>query len=111
VDSTAVLVKYVYAGDANLDGTVDTVDFNLLAANFSQSGKNWTDADFNFDGAVDSVDFNLLASNFSLTIAAASSRPSALGSGELSRTVPEPGAIPFTLFLSLSLTRRRRRVT
>src|SRR5205814_886935 len=63
VDNTSVLVSYVYSGDANLDGAVDTVDFNNLASNFSQSGKNWTEGDFNYDGSVDTVDFNLLASN------------------------------------------------
>src|SRR5439155_6684520 len=31
VDNTTVLVRYTYFGDANLDRTVDTIDFNLLA--------------------------------------------------------------------------------
>src|SRR5204863_8504402 len=49
------LVAYTLAGDANLDLTVDTVDFNLLAASFSQSGKFWENGDFNYDGSVDTV--------------------------------------------------------
>src|SRR5262249_13394454 len=69
VDGTAVLVRYTLYGDANLDGTVDTVDFNNLASNFSLAG-NWSQGDFNFDGVVDTVDFNLLASNFSQSLAA-----------------------------------------
>src|SRR5207253_2399094 len=28
VDSTSVLIRYTYSGDANLDGVVDTLDFN-----------------------------------------------------------------------------------
>jgi hypothetical protein len=44
--------------------TVDTLDFNVLASNFGQSGKNFTDGDFNYDQVVDTLDFNLLASNF-----------------------------------------------
>src|SRR5204863_3536697 len=63
VDDTAVLVRYTYSGDANLDGTVDTVDFNILASNFGASGTIWSQADFNYDSSVDTVDFNLLASN------------------------------------------------
>src|SRR5205814_7074794 len=52
-------------GDANLDGSVDTIDFNILAANFSDnSAPGWGAADFNGDGSVDTTDFNLLASNF-----------------------------------------------
>ena len=43
--SQSILVKYAYNGDANLDGAVDTVDFNALAANFGQSGRNWSEAD------------------------------------------------------------------
>ena len=37
---------------------------NDLAASFSQSGKSWFNGDFNYDGSIDTVDFNLLASNF-----------------------------------------------
>src|SRR5438132_1237474 len=57
VSGAATLVKYTYCGDANLDGGVDTVDFNLLAANFSGSSKGWTRGDFNFDTVADTVDF------------------------------------------------------
>jgi hypothetical protein len=41
IDSTATLIRYTLSGDANLDATIDTVDFNLLTANFSQSAKHW----------------------------------------------------------------------
>src|SRR5207244_732209 len=37
VDDSAVLVRITLYGDANLDRTVNTIDFNLLAANFSLS--------------------------------------------------------------------------
>jgi len=94
------LVAYTLAGDANLDLTVDTVDFNLLAASFSQSGKFWENGDFNYDGSVDTVDFNLLASNFSKTAAG----PAALGA-----LVPEPASIALLALASCSLIARRRR--
>jgi len=101
VDSTSILIRFTYFGDANLDGTVDTIDFNLMAANFSQGGKDWFHGDFNYDNIVDTIDFNLLASNFGLTLPAA--MPSTL--------VPEPtgsmacAAAP----LAIALRRPRRR--
>lgn len=61
---------FVLSGDANHDRTVDTVDFNILASNFSQSGKTFGQGDFNYDGTVDTIDFNLLAANFGKILAA-----------------------------------------
>lgn len=37
VDATTALIAYTYYGDANLDGTVNALDFNALATNY---GKN-----------------------------------------------------------------------
>src|SRR5207237_5179457 len=68
VDNTSLLTRYTYFGDANLDRTVDTIDFNLLAASFGQSGKRWFNGDFDYSGTVDTIDFNLLASNFALSL-------------------------------------------
>ena len=68
LNQNAILVRYVNYGDANLDRTVDTIDFNLLAANFGQSDVVWGAGNFNYDGGVDTVDFNLLASNFAKTL-------------------------------------------
>src|SRR2546430_6698224 len=71
--STNVTVAYTYAGDSNLDGKVNALDFNSVATNFS-GATQWTSGDFNYDGAVNGLDFNALASNFNstLTIAAPS---------------------------------------
>ena len=84
VDGTAVLVRYTYSGDANLDGKVDTLDFNNLASNFGGSGKLWTQADFNYDGVVDTLDFNFLASNFGQSLPEDAALSASL--------VPEPAA-------------------
>jgi hypothetical protein len=64
VDNTALLLKYTYYGDLNLDGTVNVQDFNRLAGNFGQTGRRWAHGDFNFDGTVNVQDFNKLAGNF-----------------------------------------------
>src|SRR5205823_5152748 len=81
-----VTVRRVLYGDADLSGTVDTIDFNRLATNFAQSGKVWYDGDFNYSGTVDTIDFNLLAANFSQSL-------SAPGEGGLGTLVPEPTGV------------------
>ena len=99
-----MLVRLTKAGDADLNGTVDTVDFNLLASSFSQSGKSWFNGDFDYSGTVDTIDFNLLASNFSRSL------PGPDAGTQLSAVVPEPalGALS-GLGLCGCLARRRRR--
>jgi autotransporter-associated beta strand protein len=64
VDGSAVLMRLTVNGDANLDGTVNSGDFNLLATHFNQSGGYWTAGDLNADGVTNALDFNMLASNF-----------------------------------------------
>ena len=74
------------AGDANLDGIVNSLDFTALAAHFSTSGQNWLAGDFNGDGVVNALDFNALATNFGHAMSAPS----------LETLIPEP-ATPFVL--------------
>ena len=69
---------------SNLDHRVDLTDFTVLAANFNQSGRFWTQGDFNYDGLVDTIDFNVMASNFGQAVAADSLS---------TMTVPEPSVI------------------
>jgi hypothetical protein len=102
VDANSLVVKYTYNGDANLDGKVDTLDFNLLAANFGGTGKVWIQADFNFDGKVDTLDFNKLAANFGRQLSDAN----ASLSGAL---VPEPGACGVLIVTGAGLLTRRRK--
>jgi hypothetical protein len=46
-------------GDINLDGSVDTVDFNTWSANrFAARGNSWSTGDVTGDGVVDVQDFN-----------------------------------------------------
>ena len=103
VDGTAVLVRYTYYGDANIDGTVDTIDFNNLAANFGASNKSWLQGDFNYDGTADTIDFNLLASNFGQTLTADS--PAEPADRAL---VPEPTTLAMLLAIAAQTARRRR---
>ena len=87
VDKDAVLVRYTFVGDANLDGKVNTSDFALLAAGFSQTSAGWVQGDFNYDGVVNALDFNIFATQFGAT-GTVPSMGLALGS-----VVPEPVSI------------------
>ena len=56
-------------GDANGDGRVNLDDFNVLAANFGQSPRDFSQGDFNYDSVVNLDDFNVLASRFGAAVA------------------------------------------
>ena len=100
-DADMILIRYTSGGDANLDGTVGTGDFMLLAQNFNKSSNvNWVNGDFNYDGVVNALDFNQLATNFGQTVAA----PAVLGT-----LVPEPGALSMLAGALAILARRRTR--
>jgi hypothetical protein len=103
VEDGAVVVRHTYIGDANLDGKVDTLDFNSLAGNFGGSAKVWTQSDFNYDGVVDTLDFNALASNFGQSLPA--------GSANIGGLVPEPSSAVCAIAAAagMLLTRRHRR--
>ena len=50
-------------GDANFDGVVDGIDFNVWKANKFGAEAAWSLGDFNSDGAVDGSDFNVWNDN------------------------------------------------
>jgi hypothetical protein len=90
------------AGDANVDGTVNALDFNTLATHFGQSSQTWDGADFNADGVVNTVDFTALAQNFGNTY-----NPNPASS--LATLVPEPQAFAVSCFAIFEFVRRNRR--
>jgi hypothetical protein len=100
VNSTSVLVRYTYTGDANLDGVVDTSDFTAMASHFNGTSQSWTAGDFNYDGVVNALDFNAIATNYGQVM----SSP-ALGS-----VVPEPTSAMAAIFATLLLRRRKIRL-
>src|SRR6185295_12196648 len=64
IDPTTIVMRYTLAGDANLDGGVNALDFNALASSYSLSNQTWINGDFDYDGQITSLDFNPLAVNF-----------------------------------------------
>jgi hypothetical protein len=64
IDGTTVLVKYTYAGDANLDGVVNGDDYFQIDSAFPQGGHGWTNGDFNYDGVITGDDYFLIDSVF-----------------------------------------------
>jgi hypothetical protein len=105
VDSTSLLLRYTYFGDANLDGTVNLNDFNLLAANFGKSSQFWSGGDFNYDGTVNALDLNAIATNFGQVAIPSEPVGSALALGAL---VPEPVALAPVGMAVMAMARRRR---
>jgi hypothetical protein len=100
VTTSQILVGYTFAGDANLDGNVNALDFNALATNFGV-GTSWPAGDFTYDGAVDTSDFTALSQNFGKSMPSPSI---ALGA-----VVPEPAVGIACGFVILAGFLRRRR--
>lgn len=101
VNAEDFMIAYTVPGDSNLDGKVNTIDFNNLAGSFGASGKKWIDGDFDYNGIVDSIDFTQIVSNFGRTNSPAPS----LGS-----VIPEPASLAGIVASVIMCLRRRRRI-
>ncbi|HEX4053705.1 MAG TPA: PEP-CTERM sorting domain-containing protein, partial [Tepidisphaeraceae bacterium] len=89
-----------------------------MAANFGKSGKVWDQGDFNYDGTVNSIDFGLLAGNFGKSVgggavAISSADWAALdafaAANGLMADVPEPASAALFAVAGLGLMAKRRR--
>ena len=117
ITSGQLEVKYTLYGDANLDGSVNSIDFGDMAANFGKSGKVWDQGDFNYDGVVNSVDFGLLAGNFGKSAGGDADVTSAdwaaldafASANGLMADVPEPTAAVLAMVAGTGILFRRRR--
>ena len=104
-NGSAVVVKYTYYGDANLDGKVNAQDFDALAAHYGATGTGvWAQGDFNYDGVVNTVDFNMLSMNYNATALSGAGLPAP----SLGTLVPEPTSMVLALG-GLALLGRRKR--
>jgi hypothetical protein len=98
VNGSTLLIGYTVLGDSNLDGNVNALDFNAVAAGYG-SGTTWQRGDFNYDGLVNSEDFNLLSVNFSRSLPASSP-------ADIATLVPEPTIM--IAMTGIALLARRR---
>ena len=66
VDATAVLVKYTYVGDANMDGFISGDDYGAIDFAFGVPGSaDFANGDFNYDGIISGDDYSAIDFNLS----------------------------------------------
>ena len=104
VDTMVHTVFNTEYGDANLDGKINALDFNVLSSNFGKSSQIWSAGDFNGDGIVNTSDFTTMASHFGFVAPSPDVALSGLGIN-----VPEPASFGIIAAGSLLLIRRRTR--
>jgi hypothetical protein len=64
VDATSVLVKYTYAGDANLDGRINGDDYFYIDSGYADRATGFAWGDFDYSGSVTSNDYFLIDHSF-----------------------------------------------
>ena len=116
-----MLVKYTYAGDANLDGVVNAGDYIQIDNNVSVHGgalTGWYNGDFNYDGVVNGDDYTLIDNAFNtqggVSLAAAPAQATELIASPTdqiagSSAVPEPASLGLIGLATASFCMRRRR--
>ncbi len=98
VNTSDVLVKYTYFGDADLNGVVNGSDYTLIDNGLNNGLTGWRNGDFNYDGVVNGDDYTLIDAAFNsqgpaLTASSASqiSRPASTNStAKMARSEPSP---------------------
>ena len=112
VVTASVLVRFTWWGDANLDGVVDSNDYDMIDTNWTlwtQEGKvpvggfRWAVGDFTYDGVIDSNDYDKIDNAWLFS-----------GGAGLGGGAPVPTPEPATLMLFVAgvaalATRRGRR--
>jgi hypothetical protein len=62
VDANAILIKYTYNGDADLNGLINADDYARIDAGFAarMTSKGFYNGDFDYSGAINSDDYFLI---------------------------------------------------
>jgi MYXO-CTERM domain-containing protein len=123
-----IVIQYTMAGDANLDGSVNSADLLAVIQNFNKTGTDWAHGNFTFitsGPSTTSADLLYVVQNFNRTLPPALSPPPADLAATLGGTtiplgesatvqsnvpIPEPSAAGMALAGLAGLLFRRRRV-
>jgi hypothetical protein len=113
IGPSAIVGKYTYFGDANLDGQVTGDDYTIIDSNLNTTpvaGLAWVSGDMNLDGTVTGDDYTVIDSNLGLGFG------NPLMASSLSHTggiiaVPEPSVGAVMTGMCALLTHKRRRRT
>ncbi len=88
--ASTVLLRFTYAGDANLDGRVDGSDYTLIDHASGTSLTGWINGDFNFDGKVDGSDYTLIDNAFNSQSVSLAAGLTAVPADVIATTAPPP---------------------
>ena len=117
VDTSTILMKYTYYGDANLDGMVNGTDYTAIDNGFNAGLTGWNNGDFNYDGLINGDDYALIDNSFNMvgSLEEASSLnmvahdTDQIAAPQSTSSVPEPSAIGLLGFAGFLARRRRTR--
>jgi hypothetical protein len=98
LDESAVVAKFTFVGDANLDGRVDALDYERVDLAIGNAGALGTaQGDLNYDGRVDALDYEQIDLNIG----------NGVGGVPSGVFVPEPGSASLVGLAAGLLLRRR----
>ena len=108
ITGASTIAMYTYAGDANLDGTIDGGDYGIID-NFVQipGADGYANGDFNYDGVIDGGDYGIIDNNIQAQ-GAPFPTGGAVGLSGVT-AIPEPAAGAFAGLTAAVLTLHRRR--
>jgi hypothetical protein len=109
-DATSVLVKYTYAGDANLDGKINVDDYGRIDVNVNLPGVRLVERGFQLRRKINVDDYGIIDVNAGLQGAPITSAAAISASFS---AVPEPASLCISLTCASAafLKRRRRPLT
>jgi hypothetical protein len=112
ITGASTVAMYTYAGDANLDGTIDGGDYGVIDNNVQVAGASgYYNGDFNYDGVIDGGDYGIIDNNILAQGAAFPTGGSIALDGVTA--IPEPSSCGFVSLVAAaaaaSSSRRRRR--
>jgi hypothetical protein len=116
-----IIVQYTLAGDANLDGVVNSADLLAVIQNFNKTGTDWANGNFTYIAggpSTTSADLLLVIQNFNQTLPPPAGSAVTLGGTTIPLNasvqssdvpLPEPGGVAIAAIAAGGVLARRRR--